>query len=465
VFPHWRSGAPRVRSQSRRPRRQPARRRPTVERLEDRCVPASGGSAALVADINPGSVGSNPGPIVVLNNTLYFAADDGVHGSELYKSDGTAAGTVLVKDINPGSGSSSPDNLTAVGNTLYFSADDGVHGRELWKSAGTAAGTVLVKDINPGSASSSPNNLIAMNNKLYFGADDGTHGDELWDPPPVGGYTTGPLVQMSGPSLYANSTADHLPPQDILLNSEDENQVAVDPTNPNHFVVLWQGDDTTVGFRGQNVGVTFDGGKTWRVAPLPGVSQVSGGPLQSTADPWLAFAPNGDLYTTCLAFTSPASYVGATVEDNVLVLKSTDGGLTWSAPTVLHDNTDSRAFNDRESITADPTDPRFAYMTWHFESVPSGYAIRHEQPVLGFAGAKLPLLFARTTDGGQTWEPVRTIYDPGANGGAQLGQIVVRADGTLLDVFDEILVNKDNGGNGKFQTNLSILTSQDQGQT
>ncbi|BBH39037.1 hypothetical protein myaer102_15570 [Microcystis viridis NIES-102] len=55
----------------------------------------------------------------------------------------------LVKDINPGS--SNPYDLTAVGNTLFFAASDGVNGRELWKSDGTAAGTVLVKDINPGS--------------------------------------------------------------------------------------------------------------------------------------------------------------------------------------------------------------------------------------------------------------------------------------------------------------------------
>src|SRR5262249_28658624 len=103
-------------------------------------------------------------------------------------------------------------------------------------------------------------------------------------------YTLGPLVQVSGGSLYAGSSADNLPSQDILLNSEDENQLAVDPTNPNHIVTLWQGDETTVGNRGQNVGVTFDGGTTWHIAALPGISQVSGGPLQSTADPWLAFA-------------------------------------------------------------------------------------------------------------------------------------------------------------------------------
>ena len=46
--------------------------------------------------------------------------------------------------------------MTAVGDTLFFTADDGVNGNELWKSDGTEAGTVLVKDINPGSGSSSP---------------------------------------------------------------------------------------------------------------------------------------------------------------------------------------------------------------------------------------------------------------------------------------------------------------------
>jgi hypothetical protein len=278
-------------------------------------------------------------------------------------------------------------------------------------------------------------------------------------------YALGRLVQVSGPSLYASSTADNLPPDQILLNSEDENQLAVDPTNPNHIVALWQGDETTVGNRGQNVGVTFDGGNTWHVAPLPGVSQVSGGTLQSTADPWLAFAPNGDLYATCLAFTSPQQFVGATVEDNVLVLMSSDGGLTWGAPTVLHDNTDSRAFNDKESITTDPADSRFAYMTWNFVSTPSGFATRNEQPVLGSAGIKAPLLFTRTTDRGRTWEPVQTIYDPGANALTTGPQILVRPDGTLLDVFTEVLGNKNNDGGGKFEDSLSILMSHDKGQT
>ena len=121
-----------------------------------------------------------------MDGTLFFSADDGVTRRELWKSDGTAAGTVLVKDIQPGTGrygypySSRPDQLTAVRGRLFFTADDGEHGRELWKSDGTAAGTVLVKDINPGVAGSRPVYLTDVNGTLFFAADDGVHGQELW---------------------------------------------------------------------------------------------------------------------------------------------------------------------------------------------------------------------------------------------------------------------------------------------
>jgi hypothetical protein len=49
----------------------------------------------------------------------------------LWRSDGTAAGTIMVKNINP-SGDSYPVFLTAVGSTLYFRATDGTNGNELW---------------------------------------------------------------------------------------------------------------------------------------------------------------------------------------------------------------------------------------------------------------------------------------------------------------------------------------------
>jgi hypothetical protein len=282
----------------------------------------------------------------------------------------------------------------------------------------------------------------------------------------LSGYTLGPLVQVSSESLFAGSTADNLPPEDILLNSEDENQLVVDPTNPDHLVGLWHQDETTVGNRGLVVGVTFDGGSTWQLGPLPGVGQVSGGELQSNSDPWLAFAPDGDLYATCLVFTSPQQFFGTTIEDNVEVLKSTDGGLTWSAPTMLHDNAAARSFNDKDSITADPTDPNLAYMTWSFLTLPSGFLKRSSSAHFGLTGIKSSVLFTRTTDGGQTWEPVRTIYDPGANAGANGDQVVVRPDGTIIDFFDETLGAKNNDGAPKgFDRDLSFISSTDQGQT
>ena len=75
-----------------------------------------------------------------MNGTLFFTANDGTNGRELWKSDGTAAGTVLVKDINPGIAGSNPDNLTAVDDRLFFAANDGTNGDELWRSNGNAAG-------------------------------------------------------------------------------------------------------------------------------------------------------------------------------------------------------------------------------------------------------------------------------------------------------------------------------------
>ena len=145
----------------------------------------------LVKDINPDGdafsrVESND--LTNVGGTLFFVADDGSHGFELWRSDGTGPGTKLVKDVNPGSGSGhdpddfqhSPPDLTNVGGTLYFDANDGSHGYELWRSEGTPAGTGIVKDIDPGSGGSGPQNLSNVGGTLFFVADDGTHGSELW---------------------------------------------------------------------------------------------------------------------------------------------------------------------------------------------------------------------------------------------------------------------------------------------
>jgi ELWxxDGT repeat protein len=134
----------------------------------------------MVTDINPGLTGLSPTDLTNVGGTLFFAANDGTHGVELWRSDGTAGGTQMVADVNPGSSGSSPTDLTNVGGTLFFAASDGIHVVELWRSDGTAAGTQMVADINPGSSGSSPTDLTNVGGTLFFAANDGTHGVELW---------------------------------------------------------------------------------------------------------------------------------------------------------------------------------------------------------------------------------------------------------------------------------------------
>ena len=152
-------------------------------------VAAAGGFVFLVADINtaaahtgsafgatapPANPRTAPDTTAVITGTVYFAANDGTHGNELWKSIGGAAST-LVLDINPGAGDSNPSNLTVVGGLLYFSASDGTHGNELWQSDGTALGTTRLTDINA-SGDSNIGNLTALGTRLFFTANAGVGG-------------------------------------------------------------------------------------------------------------------------------------------------------------------------------------------------------------------------------------------------------------------------------------------------
>jgi ELWxxDGT repeat protein len=150
-----------------------------------------------VKDIHPGPQGGvldgslwaaeyNGNTPVNFNNKVYFLADDGVHGLEIWRTDGTDTGTVMLKDIYPGASGFTSPNLRypyfcELNGALYFSANDGSHGFELWKTDGTTAGTVMVKDISADNIYGSlPTHLVKFNNALYFSARDDNAGVELF---------------------------------------------------------------------------------------------------------------------------------------------------------------------------------------------------------------------------------------------------------------------------------------------
>jgi hypothetical protein len=234
----------------------------------------------------------------------------------------------------------------------------------------------------------------------------------------LSGYTPGRLVEISNPDPLPTA-----PPGFGGTDVAAEPYVAVNPTNTKNIVAAWMDHP----FVATVASVTFDGGKTWQNVPLP-VSQYEGGPYAGAADPWVSFEPNGDLYASSF----------------LAVNKSTDGGLTWSQPTDVDAGLDQSRHDDKPSITADPTNPNFVYMTWARFNHTSNSA---------------STIFARSTDGGQTWAPGQDIHDAPGSDFNWGHQIVVLPDGTLIDAFCEGQYTNNNPGV------LTLLRSTDHGQT
>jgi hypothetical protein len=241
-------------------------------------------------------------------------------------------------------------------------------------------------------------------------------------------YTPGPLTLISNPDPLAGYRFGFLG-----ANVAAEPYVAVNPANPQNIAAIW----IEHGFAGIAVSATLDGGTTWQNESLPGITSGTGGNYASGADPWLTFAPNGDLYAEADAF-GPGKGKGAVFSN-----KSTDGGLTWSDPIQLDPNGNAQPNRggDRPSLTADPTHPGYVYTAW---------------TEAGFSGT----IFTRTVDGGQTWEPDRSIHTAPPNDLDTGHQIVVLPNGTLVCAFTEGQYNTTTG-----QVALTLLRSTDQGQT
>ena len=278
-------------------------------------------------------------------------------------------------------------------------------------------------------------------------------------------------VTVSGTSPYSTSCGQTTAGGNLFPNAEVEPFLAANPTNASNVIAVWQQDRwSNGGSRGNLAGVSTNGGTTWSIVNLPSLTDCSvpKGPWDRATDPWVTFAPNGDAYVFSLVFQAlpPPNRPGGNGPNAMVVQKSTDGGATWSAPIKLVDEVNQRVLHDKNSITADPNDANYVYAVWDKLTVPTGVTINPENVIgLGFKG---PVTFSRTTNGGQTWEPIRFLYNPGGNNQTIGNQVVVlppAKGGTVIDFFNEILNFKNSDGGSKFDFNLSFITSADKGAT
>jgi hypothetical protein len=211
----------------------------------------------------------------------------------------------------------------------------------------------------------------------------------------------------------------------VYVNSEVEPSLAVNPANPAHLLGMWQQDRWSNGSaRGLVSAVSFDGGTTWSSRAMAfsrcaGGTAANGGDYDRATDPWVSFGPDGTAWAMSLSTTGASFTAGSA--NAMLVARSTDGGRTWGNAVALIADT-APYFNDKNAITADPVDPRFAYAVWD----------RLNQQGGG------PAVFARTVDGGASWEAARTIYDPGASAQTIGNLVVVTSDGTLVNLATKL---------------------------
>lgn len=266
-------------------------------------------------------------------------------------------------------------------------------------------------------------------------------------PPPLPPPTAS-LVRVSGPSPFAPDCGGALPGSVLYQNAEVEPYLAINPTNSLNLIGVWQQDRwSDGGAHGIVAGSSFDGGKSWTEVPLTvsrcaGGNSGNGGDYARASDPWVSFSPDGVAYSAALSFSGVAFQPGST--SAILVLRSADGGTSWSGPVTLISDAGG-VLNDKDSITADPNDSNYVYAVWdRLTTAETG-----------------PAYFARTTDGGQTWEPARPIYDPGTNKQTLGNEIAVLPDGTVVDLFTEI----DNAFHGTMSATLEVITSTDHGNT
>ena len=271
-------------------------------------------------------------------------------------------------------------------------------------------------------------------------------------PPPQDAPPPGPAVdpqyRASAASPFAAGCDGTSAVGTAFANAEVEPSLAIDPINPQRLAAVWQQDRwSTGGARAIMSAASADGGQTWTQIAMKftrcgGGSAGNGGDYERASNPWITAAPDGTLHQLALAFDGAVLQSGSV--SAVLAARSTDGGTTWGPTQTLVRDVDA-FFNDKGAITADPITPGFVYAVW-------------DRLTADNTG---PTVFARSTDGGTSWEPARAIYDPGVNKQTISNAIVVLPNGILIDMYLEV----DSGSNNSFASFGALIRSMDNGAT
>lgn len=260
-------------------------------------------------------------------------------------------------------------------------------------------------------------------------------------------------VRVSGPSPFAPGCSGRPEPGTNYLNAEVEPFVSVDRSSASRIAGAWQQDRwSNGGAHGLVTGYSSNEGASWGTSfalfsrcPLgvaAGSPEVAGQPgslFDRATDPWVSFGPTGVLHQISDSFNVTGRGFGD--GSAILYSRSSDGGRTWSSlPLVLREDLKNTVLNDKETITADPNDARYVYAIWDRLVSPSEnanpIATEHAR---GYRG---PTWFARSTNGGQSFESARQILDPGEQNQTIGSQIVVGPDGSLINAFNLIYNHK-----------------------
>jgi hypothetical protein len=282
-------------------------------------------------------------------------------------------------------------------------------------------------------------------------------------PAGAGVFTRSPLTVVSVASPFASCDLTGLAAGGTnFLNAEVEPWVDANPANAQNLIAVWQQDRwSNGGARGLLTAVTHNGGASWSTtfphfSRCAGGTATNGGDYERASDPWVSFSPNGVAHQISLSVNMVDDPATA-----ILVSRSTNGGDTWSEPITLARDPSNVApflFNDKESITADPNDANYVYAIWDRLRFPSDRANFNAQHAFSFRG---DAIFARSTNGGVSWEPAHAIFQPRELKSTIGHQIVVRPSGELIDLFTLF----QGSGNNAPGSSLAMMRSTDKGAT